>query len=100
MVKVGDKNVLFTGLCTQDKSIYSAKGCPIMRPFLESCAVAWDEAAKAQALDIMVPMTHQLIAEDRDLALDFQKDERFQGKVGCSELARSAPSTKMSTLES
>ena len=29
----------------------------------------------------MVPMTHQLIAEDRALALDFQKDDVFQGKV-------------------
>mmetsp|Transcript_52204 Transcript_52204/g.124943 ORF Transcript_52204/g.124943 Transcript_52204/m.124943 type:complete len:572 (-) Transcript_52204:135-1850(-) len=81
VIKVGDKNVLFTGLCTQDTSIYSAKGCPVMRPFLESCTTAWHEASKKQALDIMVPMTHQLIAEDRALALDFQKDDVFQGKV-------------------
>ena len=81
VIKVGDKNVLFTGLCTQDTSIYSAKGCPVMRPFLESCTTAWHEASKRQALDIMVPMTHQLIAEDRALALDFQKDDVFQGKV-------------------
>ena len=52
-----------------------------MRPFLESCTTAWHEASKQQALDIMVPMTHQLIAEDRALALDFQKDDVFQGKV-------------------
>ena len=87
VVNVGDKKVLLTGLCTQDTSIYSAKGCPIMRPFLESSVAAWQEASRHQTLDIMVPMTHQLISEDCELALQYQTNDTLSGKVVYSELS-------------
>jgi len=80
VLEVGSRKVLMAGLCTGDKSIYSEKGCPTMLPFLDSCLTAWKSAA-GEKPDILVPMTHQLIEEDRSFALEIQKDPTLRGKV-------------------
>ncbi|CAE7417777.1 mggB [Symbiodinium natans] len=79
VVTVGKRKALIAGLCIRDKSIYSEKNCPTMLPFLDSCLTAW-KSSNAN-VDILVPMTHQLIEDDRAFALEIQQDPTLRGKV-------------------
>ncbi|CAJ1427583.1 unnamed protein product [Effrenium voratum] len=81
VVEVGDKKVVFVGLCMTDKSIFAASNCPDMRPFVDSCTSAWEQAFKGQQVDVLVPMTHQFIEEDRLLAEQFEMHEALNSKV-------------------
>lgn len=82
IVQVGDRSVLFVGLVTGDPSIYIEGKRPMCRAFVEACATAWAEAEAAGAtLDALVPMTHQLMPEDREFAEALAKHPTFEGKV-------------------
>lgn len=82
VVEVGGKKVLMVGLCIGDPSIYSANSCPEMKDFVLSTMAAWEDAcSKGQHIDIVVPMTHQLIEDDRLLAEQFEMHETMSGKA-------------------
>jgi len=82
VIAVGDKKVLIVGLCIGDPSIYSANSCPDMKDFVHSTMAAWEDAcSKGQHIDIVVPMTHQLIDDDRLLAEQFEMHETMSGKA-------------------
>ncbi|CAL1171357.1 unnamed protein product [Cladocopium goreaui] len=82
VVDVGGKKVLMVGLCIGDPSIYSANSCPEMKDFVHSIMAAWEDAcSKGQHIDIVVPMTHQLIEDDRLLAEQFEMHETMSGKA-------------------
>jgi len=82
VVDVGGKKVLMVGLCIGDPSIYSANSCPEMKDFVHSTMAAWEDAcSKGQHIDIVVPMTHQLIEDDRLLAEQFEMHETMSGKA-------------------
>ena len=79
--EVGGKRVLIVGLCLGDKAIYSANSCPEMKDFVDSCMAAWEDACRKQHIDLVVPMTHQLIDDDRLLAEQFEMHETMNGKA-------------------
>jgi 2',3'-cyclic-nucleotide 2'-phosphodiesterase (5'-nucleotidase family) len=70
LLKVGDRDALITGVCTDTKSIFSPANLPDLTQPDEAIAQVW-EKAKAElgrTPDLFIPMTHQLIAADRSTA--------------------------------
>lgn len=73
--------MLIVGLCLGDPAIYSANSRPEMKDFVDSCMAAWEHACRKQHIDLVVPMTHQLIDDDRLLAEQFEMHETMNGKA-------------------
>jgi len=82
VVDVGNKKILMVGLCLGDPSIYPADSTPDMKDFVHSCMAAWEDCARKKVnIDLIVPMTHQLIEDDRLLAEQFEMHETMSGKA-------------------
>ena len=66
VLKVGERNVVVTGLLPEDTSIYAPTNTPTVTAAPEAAAKVW-EAAKAQlgglTPDLHLPMTHALVPE-------------------------------------
>eukprot|EP00438_Fugacium_kawagutii_P027181 Skav234840 [mRNA] locus=scaffold1428:228913:238504:- [translate_table: standard] len=83
-VDVGGKKVLIVGLCIADPSIYAANSCPAPWQDGEHLspqghptvlhARLKDASRKGHYIDLVVPMTHQLIEDDRLLAAPWLSD--------------------------
>ena len=67
VLQVGHKRVALLGLLTEDSSLYrpGAFGDATIEPILSS---AQDWIQQLQEVDLVLPMTHQGISQDRDLA--------------------------------
>ena len=67
VVKVGDKNVVITGLLTEDTSIYAPSNTPTITKPSEAAVKVWEEAKASlgKKPDLFVPMTHMLVPEDK-----------------------------------
>ncbi|CAK9070708.1 unnamed protein product [Durusdinium trenchii] len=77
VVDVGNKKILMVGLCLGDPSIYPADSTPDMKDFVHSCMAAWEDCARKKVnIDLIVPMTHQLIEDDRLLAAPWNVKKR------------------------
>jgi 2',3'-cyclic-nucleotide 2'-phosphodiesterase (5'-nucleotidase family) len=72
VVEVGERKVLLGGFLTEDMSIYtpSIQEAVTIAPVTERCASLWDEAKAALGYtpDVFLPMTHQLVPQDRATA--------------------------------
>eukprot|EP00931_Biecheleriopsis_adriatica_P029141 TRINITY_DN17344_c0_g1_i3.p1 TRINITY_DN17344_c0_g1~~TRINITY_DN17344_c0_g1_i3.p1 ORF type:complete len:405 (+),score=75.67 TRINITY_DN17344_c0_g1_i3:32-1246(+) len=67
LVNVGGRRVLLGGFVTLDKSIYVEAKAPKGVPVPDACIEVWEQAKKelGYAPDLFLPMTHQLLTEDR-----------------------------------
>jgi len=79
VVSVGDKKVVFTGLLTEDTSIYAPSNVPVITKPATAAVEVWDEATKqlGKAPDLFVPMTHMLVPEDKATAVEISKHEQL-----------------------
>ena len=75
VVKVGDKNVVITGLLTEDTSIYAPSNTPTITKPSEAAVKVWEEAKASlgKKPDLFVPMTHMLVPEDKKTAVEIAK---------------------------
>lgn len=62
-VPVGDRTVLFAGFLGANTTIYPPSKCPAIQSVEEAMAAVWQ--ASTQPVDLFVPLTHQLVSEDR-----------------------------------
>ena len=79
IIEVGDRKVLVAGLLTGDTSIYAPSNTPIVTPPAEAAVALWNEA-KAElgyTPDLFLPMTHQLIHEDKATAVALSKHDEL-----------------------
>lgn len=68
-IDVGERSILIGGFTTADLTIYNPSAAPQVTPVLEACVQLWEERKGAgDAHAVFLPMTHQTIAEDRELA--------------------------------
>lgn len=83
MVEVGGRKVCLTGVTTDDLGIYRPGSDPqIERPADAIASVSKAAAGQGGGFDILVPMTHQSIAQDRAMAEELpKKDPSLKGKV-------------------
>ena len=74
IIEVGDKKVALLGLCGEDRSVMKpgAFGGASITPLNESL-LSWCGKLSSQ-VDLIIPMTHQLIGRDRETAKLVQKD--------------------------
>ena len=69
-MEVGEKTVLFTGFCVDDRALYKPSATPTVVKVHDAIPQVWSEAKKAlgRTPDAHIPMTHQVIADDRTTA--------------------------------
>eukprot|EP00971_Amphidinium_carterae_P029754 585543-Amphidinium_carterae.1 len=76
VIDVGSRKVLIGGFLGDDKSIYPPKKRPDILPCLDSMISLWkDSTIGGVEPDLFLPMTHQVIAADRDMAAALAKRE-------------------------
>ena len=75
VIEVGERKVLVAGLLTGDTSIYAPSNTPVVTMPAEAAAQVWDEAKAALGYtpDVFLPMTHQLIHEDKAFGVALSK---------------------------
>jgi len=83
VLPVGDKNVLIGGFLTKDTSIYAPSNIPSVTPAPDAAAAIWEEATKAlgKPPDMLLPMTHALVPEDKDTCVKLSKSKEYGKKV-------------------
>jgi 2',3'-cyclic-nucleotide 2'-phosphodiesterase (5'-nucleotidase family) len=79
ILEVGNHKVAFAGFCTDNTRIFRPGTNLIIEPIFDSLQYIWSEC-KNQA-HVLIPLTHQTIAEDRNLAVRIQKDAQLKGKI-------------------
>lgn len=79
IVAVGDRRVAFAGFCTNDTNIFRPGTDLTIQPIFEALKETWSSCADRATM--LVPLTHQTIAEDRELATGIQQDDGLSGKV-------------------
>lgn len=82
-VRVGERRVVLAGLVTDDLSIFAPSGVPRCAPVADGARAAWALASRdaARPPDAFVPMTHQLIREDRALAAALATHRELAGRT-------------------
>lgn len=69
-LSVGARTVALGGFVTGDPAIYSAANRPAVGPIPEAVEQVWEQATASlgRAPDLLLPMTHQPLSDDRALA--------------------------------
>ena len=83
IIDVGGKQVVIGGFLTEDTSIYAPSNVPSVTPAPEAAATIWD-AAKAQLgkePDVLLPMTHALVPEDKKTCVALSKHKEIGKKM-------------------
>ena len=79
IVEVGSRKVALGGFCTNNSSIFRP-GTPItIQPIFEALKETWSNCADEATM--LIPLTHQTLAEDRSLATGIEQDDQLSGKV-------------------
>lgn len=79
IIEVGEHKVAFAGFCTDNTDIFRPGIDLTIQPIFEAIKATWAECQNLA--EIFIPLTHQTIAEDRELATQIDQDEQLQGKV-------------------
>jgi len=84
-LQVGDKTALLGGFLTEDVSIYAPNVNPEFTPVTEACSQVWDEAKAELGFtpDLFVPLTHQLVGDDRKTAKAIAKHAELSKCTPC-----------------
>lgn len=82
---VGEKSVVVAGVLTDDLSIYAPATNPDFEPCTQALFSVWEEAKAhlGRTPDLFLPMTHQLIGEDRDTAAALAKNAELKNRTPC-----------------
>jgi len=83
IVDVGSKKVLIGGFLTKDTSIYAPSNVPTVMPAPEAAVALWEEVSKelGKAPDLLLPMTHALIPEDKATCTALSKHKEIKDKM-------------------
>ncbi|MBE9065657.1 EF-hand domain-containing protein [Leptolyngbya cf. ectocarpi LEGE 11479] len=77
VVEVGRHRVAFSGFCTNNTDSFRPGSDLILQPIFEALQATW---SKCEA-DLIIPLTHQTIGEDRELADQIDDDDQLRGLV-------------------
>ena len=79
VIHVGDRRVLMTAFLSADTSIYAPANTPTVIPPAEAAVAIWNEAKAALGYtpDVHLPMTHQLVPEDKAFCLALAKHKEL-----------------------
>lgn len=75
IICVKDKRIALLGLNTEDRSILNANafgGCSIL-PIMQQVKLLHEQLT-SQSIDLVIPLTHQLMPQDRSLAIELNKE--------------------------
>ncbi|MBI4783276.1 MAG: 5'-nucleotidase C-terminal domain-containing protein [Oscillatoriophycideae cyanobacterium NC_groundwater_1537_Pr4_S-0.65um_50_18] len=79
VIAVGDHRVAFAGFCTNDRDIFRAGTNLTIQPIFEALQETWSKCA--DAAELIIPLTHQTIGNDRDLVAKIEADQQLSGHV-------------------
>ena len=79
IIEVGNHRVVFAGFCTDNTDIFRPGTNLAIEPIFDALKSTWSECAEAAT--ILIPLTHQTIAEDRQLATQIEQDDQLKGKI-------------------
>lgn len=79
IITVGKHKVAFAGFCTNNTDIFRPGTNLTIQPIFEALKETWAECKNEATM--MIPLTHQTIAEDRELAAQIQASEELEGKI-------------------
>ena len=79
VLKVGKRTAVLTGLLTEDTSIYAPSNTPTIDNPAAAAVKVWEEAKAAlgSTPDLLVPMTHMLVPEDKKTAVEIAKHKEL-----------------------
>ncbi len=79
IIEVGSHRVALAGFCTNDTNIFRPGIKLNIQPIFDSVKKTWSQCSHDATM--LIPLTHQTIVEDRELATGIQQDEQLSGKV-------------------
>ncbi len=79
IVEVGSHKVAFGGFCLNKPSIFRPGTNITIQPIFDALKETWSNCP--DDVTMLVPLTHQTIAEDRELATQIKQDELLRGNV-------------------
>ncbi|GEM_PF-6892194 len=79
ILEVGKRKVAFTGFCTDDTDIFRPGTNLIIQPVFDTLIDTWSECNFE--VEIVIPLTHQSIIEDRKLAEKIKQSDQLKGKI-------------------
>ncbi|NEP49115.1 MAG: bifunctional metallophosphatase/5'-nucleotidase [Moorea sp. SIO3C2] len=79
IVEVGSHRVAFAGFCTNNTDIFRPGTNLTIQPIFDALKETWSKCSNEATM--LIPLTHQTIAEDRELATGIQQDHQLSGKV-------------------
>ena len=79
IVEVGSRRVAFAGFCTNNTDIFRPGTNLTIEPIFDALKETWSKCYNDATM--LIPLTHQTIAEDRELATGIQQHEQLSGRV-------------------
>ncbi len=79
IIEVGNHKVALAGFCTNDTDIFRPGINLTIQPIFDALKDTWSECANSA--EIIIPLTHQTIAEDRELATKIEQDDQIKSKI-------------------
>ena len=79
IIDVGDRKIALGGFCTNNTDIFRPGTNLTIQPIFDALKETYSNCSDDAT--ILIPLTHQTIAEDRELAIQIQQDDRLSGKV-------------------
>lgn len=79
ILKVGKHQVAFTGFCTDNTDIFKPGINLVIEPVFDALKDIWSKC-KSEA-EIIIPLTHQSLIEDRKLLEKVDRDDQLRGKI-------------------
>ncbi len=79
LVKIKKHRVAFAGFCTNNTDIFRPGTNLTILPIFEALKQVWTECKNEATM--LIPLTHQTIAEDRALAIQIAEDDELRGHI-------------------
>ncbi|NEO09088.1 MULTISPECIES: EF-hand domain-containing protein [unclassified Moorena] len=79
IVEVGSRRVAFAGFCTSKINTFRPGANITIQPIFDALKETWSKCSNDATM--LIPLTHQTIAEDRELATGIEQDDQLSGKV-------------------
>ncbi|NES20072.1 MAG: bifunctional metallophosphatase/5'-nucleotidase [Symploca sp. SIO3E6] len=79
IVEVGPHRVAFAGFCTNNTDIFRPGTDLNIQPIFEALKETWSQCSDQATM--LIPLTHQTIAEDRELVKQIEQDDQLRGQV-------------------
>lgn len=79
IVEVGSRKVAFAGFCTSNTSTFRPGTNITIQPIFDGLKETWSKCSDQATM--LIPLTHQTIVEDRELAQGIEQDDKLSGKI-------------------